>query len=394
MKRWLLLIVIGSFFLCTQELKAATLYGKVTEINDGDAITVICMKRPLRIQLLGIDAPEQAQPFGDVAKRHLSDLILDRLVVVEYAGIGANGRINGRVLLDGADIGAQMIRDGAAWVDESNENRLSALDREIYEASEKAARDEKRGLWQELTPVAPWQFVKDQSLRRSSTVSGNVPKSLKQLSSERLPAGQLDNLTLMMPNLGTASASTGGGRLTLTSLGPERQQWARFKVKGQHFSAFLPSEGKHDSQTVTIGDELYEFNFYASRNNQSAYMIIWLTLPTKGETDAMVLDQMGAFLRSAKDGPGCQARSTRIAAVGGYSGREFELSGCSTNIAGRAFTKLIGNKRQLYWGFTGPLANGGAVEETDLRNFLKSFTVSAAANATTEFGDSKPLSLQ
>ena len=35
---------------------------------------------------------------------------------------------------------------------------LSATDREVYQQSEEAARGERRGLWQEENPVAPWEL--------------------------------------------------------------------------------------------------------------------------------------------------------------------------------------------------------------------------------------------
>jgi hypothetical protein len=35
-------------------------------------------------------------------------------VLVEYSGIAADSSLTGRVLLNNADVGAQMIRDGAA----------------------------------------------------------------------------------------------------------------------------------------------------------------------------------------------------------------------------------------------------------------------------------------
>ena len=53
--------------------KAASLYGKVIEVNSGDVITIFNLNRPVRVRLQGIDAPETGQAFADVAKKHLSD---------------------------------------------------------------------------------------------------------------------------------------------------------------------------------------------------------------------------------------------------------------------------------------------------------------------------------
>ena len=137
---------------------AATLFGRVVEVNDGDVITVFNLNRPVRIKLLAVDAPERDQTFGEVAKKHLTELVYDKSVLVEYSGIAPDGSLVGRVTLNSVDVGAQMIRDGAAWFDASNQDRLSASDREVYQQSELAARNEKRGLWQAENPIAPWEL--------------------------------------------------------------------------------------------------------------------------------------------------------------------------------------------------------------------------------------------
>src|SRR5829696_9038127 len=159
--------------LFTSSVEASTLFGQVTEINGGDVITVFNLNRPVRIKLLAVDAPEEDQAFGGVAKKHLSDLVYDKSVLVEYWGIAADGSLVGRVMLNNADIGAQMIRDGAAWFDPNNQGRLSVADREIYQQSELAARNERRGLWQADAPIAPWEFVKARALRREPVASLN-----------------------------------------------------------------------------------------------------------------------------------------------------------------------------------------------------------------------------
>ena len=74
---------------------------------------------------MGVDAPETGQPFADIAKQHLHDLVFDKLVTVEYSGLGENGSILGKVTIEGADVCAQMIRDGAAWFDINNNSSVN-----------------------------------------------------------------------------------------------------------------------------------------------------------------------------------------------------------------------------------------------------------------------------
>jgi len=155
---FLLLLTLLSIGASSSAASAASLYGTVTEVNDGHTITILCLKRPLKVGLMAIDAPDKDQAFGDVARQHLSDLIIGKFVSVEYTGLGQNALIIGRVTWNDMDIGAQMIRDGVAWYDKNNNSRLSEDERQIYAQSEIAARSEKRGVWQDESPVAPWEF--------------------------------------------------------------------------------------------------------------------------------------------------------------------------------------------------------------------------------------------
>ena len=97
-------LIVCSFLLAAtillgvrHDVRAASLFGKVIEVNDGDIITIFNLNRPVKVKLLGVDAPEPGQPFADVARQHLKDLVLDKLVTVEYSGLAANGSIVGRV---------------------------------------------------------------------------------------------------------------------------------------------------------------------------------------------------------------------------------------------------------------------------------------------------------
>ncbi len=126
---------LAFFLLISGSATAGTLFGTVTEIHDGDTITIICLKRPLEVHLMGIDAPDKEQAYAEVARLHLSDLILSKQVVVEYSGLGANALIVGKVFLKETDIGAQMIRDGVAWYDKTFDTMLTESQRQVYAAS-------------------------------------------------------------------------------------------------------------------------------------------------------------------------------------------------------------------------------------------------------------------
>ncbi len=388
-------------FLCF-DASAATLFGRVVEVNDGDIITVFNLNRPVRVKLLAVDAPERDQAFGDVAKKHLSELVFDKSVLVEYSGIAADGSLVGRVTLNSADIGVQMIRDGAAWFDERNQDRLSASDREVYQQSELAARNEKRGLWQGENPVAPWEFVKAKTERRDPAANVNATTSETKATPKR-PASELTNLTLMIARMNSGSAATPSSPGTAAASPPSEawarpvdpdsawaidtspKEWRPFKPGGENFSAEMPSGGKNVKLPIPLGDAsggTVDVNIYMVRDGYAIYTAMWLTAPSYGEGDRAALDEaVGGFLKGLgigyqRGGAGqfsCELESERKLSIAGYTGSEYDLPSCTVPGKLRVFTKVIGGQRQLYVG--------GAFywrSDPNVSRFLNSFTVSAA----------------
>jgi len=57
--------------------------GRVVGVTDGDTITVLDEnKKQIKVRLDAIDAPESGQPFGQAAKRALSDMVFGKDVIV------------------------------------------------------------------------------------------------------------------------------------------------------------------------------------------------------------------------------------------------------------------------------------------------------------------------
>jgi uncharacterized repeat protein (TIGR01451 family) len=209
--------LVGVFLCLGAPASAARLYGKVIEIVDGDTIRMISLNRVVRIKVLAIDAPEMKQFCGDVAKQHLLDLIGEKMVSVEYFGLSEDGSITGKVFLDEMDIGAQMVRDGAAWFDKSRAGRLSATEQKLYADSEAAARNEHRGIWQVIDPTAPWDFRQGRSISapvvaasNESASSNPVKSTSKSLTNDELG---LDRLIQVGRPMGTSDQNSAGDRV-------------------------------------------------------------------------------------------------------------------------------------------------------------------------------------
>jgi len=149
---WTLLALVAAGWLASQAF-AGELKGRVVGVTDGDTITVLHDNRTDTVRLVGIDAPEKRQPYGDRARRFTADLAFDRTVTVLTTGRDRNGRLLGEVVLpDGRSLNQELVRAGYAWWFRkySRDVTLARLEEE--------ARQDRRGLWATEAPQAPWDY--------------------------------------------------------------------------------------------------------------------------------------------------------------------------------------------------------------------------------------------
>jgi endonuclease YncB( thermonuclease family) len=140
--------------------------GRIVGVLDGDTVDLLTANKELvRVRLAGIDAPEKRQPFGNVAKKALSDLVFNRQAVVSGRKHDRYGRFLGKVQVSGVDANLQMVKRGFAWHFKKYEREQSVEDRVSYRDAEAAAREQRRGLWSDKEPIAPWEF---RALRRGA----------------------------------------------------------------------------------------------------------------------------------------------------------------------------------------------------------------------------------
>ena len=133
--------------------------GRVVGVHDGDTITLLDSEhRQHKIRLDGIDAPELGQPFGRASKLHLAELLAGREAVAECSKIDRYRREVCRVLVGGADAGLEQVRAGIAWFFRRYAKELPPNRRQRYADMEAEAKAERRGLWADAEPVAPWDW--------------------------------------------------------------------------------------------------------------------------------------------------------------------------------------------------------------------------------------------
>jgi endonuclease YncB( thermonuclease family) len=150
---------------------AATLQGRVVGITDGDTVTVLDdTHAQYKIRLMGIDAPEKSQPFGQRSKVALSDLIYNQQVKVEYSNQDRYGRTVGKITLSGVDVNLEQIKAGMAWHYKKYQQEQTREDAFLYANAEIQAHYRKLGLWRDKEPIPPWEWRKQHKHKESSCV--------------------------------------------------------------------------------------------------------------------------------------------------------------------------------------------------------------------------------
>lgn len=143
-------------------VSAAELRGKVIDVADGDSLTLLVERTPVKIRLAEIDAPEKGQAFGNRAKQALADLTFGQTVTAIEQTTDRYGRTVARVYVGSRDVNAEMLRQGMAWVFDRY-----VTDRALY-ALQDQAKVRRIGLWNDPDAIPPWQFraeARDPSLR-------------------------------------------------------------------------------------------------------------------------------------------------------------------------------------------------------------------------------------
>jgi endonuclease YncB( thermonuclease family) len=132
-----------------------TLVGRVIGISDGDTLTLVDgEKRQFRIRLRGIDAPENHQTHGDIARQELSSRTYGHDVSVEWNDTDTLEQILGDVFVAHDWINKRLVDGGHAWHAVADDSSIVLSD------SEAKAREKRVGLWIASDPLPPWEFRK------------------------------------------------------------------------------------------------------------------------------------------------------------------------------------------------------------------------------------------
>ncbi len=131
-------------------------HGKVIAVKDGDTIDILYEGQKLTVRFAHIDCPEKNQPYGQAAKKFVSDKCFGQEVTVVHRNeYDRNKRLIGEVITTtGENLNKSLVQQGLAWHFKKYSTNQEYADLETQ------ARKQKIGLWSEPNPTPPWEWRK------------------------------------------------------------------------------------------------------------------------------------------------------------------------------------------------------------------------------------------
>jgi len=149
--KYLLALCTGLSLSVFAEVPSDAVQFKLKRISDGD--TVVTTEHT-RIRLWGIDTPERDQRYGTDATAALTEILNNQKLYLETKDVDRYGRTVGVIYTaDGNEVNLELVCDGHAWWYERYAKRATD-----YEQCQADAQKNKRGLWSDEEPVAPWDW--------------------------------------------------------------------------------------------------------------------------------------------------------------------------------------------------------------------------------------------
>lgn len=118
---------------------------KVKRVIDGDTIE---LANGQIVRLVGINAPDNGQPFEEEATEASIKLIQGKTITLEYDGYTSDrfGRVLAYVIVDQKNVSIELARLGLAKVSIYQDRRKLKYQDELLKAQEEA-KQKKRGIW-------------------------------------------------------------------------------------------------------------------------------------------------------------------------------------------------------------------------------------------------------
>ncbi len=183
-----IVLALGTMFALPAPA-AEPVEGRIVEVGAGDTATLELaggIRRSLRLH--AVAAPTGRQPWAAESRRALAALVQGRTVRFEALREDAYRRLIGKLLVappDCAapcaptrDAGLAQLEAGLAWWYREERKQQTLHDQGYYEYADFDARQQRRGLWQDTAPVAPWEWRKRQGGNMARATGSALPATL------------------------------------------------------------------------------------------------------------------------------------------------------------------------------------------------------------------------
>lgn len=127
---------------------------EVKSIYDADTLIFVRGREEKTIRLCGIDAPEIGQPLGVEARDYLRNILTRQNVHVEEVNEDRYGRTVADLILVDRNIGADLVRNGYAWVWDEYARYCPSYE-ELKQASDEA-KSNQVGVFSSDSHLEPW----------------------------------------------------------------------------------------------------------------------------------------------------------------------------------------------------------------------------------------------
>jgi endonuclease YncB( thermonuclease family) len=132
---------------------AKAVQGIVSQVTDGDTLWLRPPEgKPIEVRLRDIDAPEICQPWGEDARKALSELTLNKVASLQVVAHDKYGRAVGNLMIEDTNVSRFMVENGHAW------STRSRWDQGPLVKQEKMARALTRGLHSQAGAIQPWEW--------------------------------------------------------------------------------------------------------------------------------------------------------------------------------------------------------------------------------------------
>ncbi len=118
---------------------------KVKRVVDGDTIELV---NGQIVRYVGVNAPDNGQPFEEEATEANAKLVSGKTVTFEYDTYTSDrfGRVLAYTIVDGKNVSVELARQGLAKTTIYQDRRKLKYQDELLKAQEEAKR-KKRGIW-------------------------------------------------------------------------------------------------------------------------------------------------------------------------------------------------------------------------------------------------------